>query len=68
MRGPGGCRPIDESAGPIVDEEQRRLRVADAGTALEVVSENGEELTATVASLPFVDPQKKAPAGDLKAS
>jgi glycine cleavage system aminomethyltransferase T len=44
------------------------IGLAEPGSAIDVLSENGEELTATVASLPFVDPKKKAPAGDLKAS
>jgi glycine cleavage system aminomethyltransferase T len=44
------------------------IGLADPGTSLDVISENGDELTATVAALPFVDPKKKAPAGDLKAS
>jgi glycine cleavage system aminomethyltransferase T len=44
------------------------IALATPGTTLDIVSENGEDLTATVAALPFVDPKKKVPAGDLKAS
>jgi len=35
------------------------------GTRVDVVTEDGEELTAVAASLPFVDPQKKVPAQSL---
>ena len=44
------------------------IELAEPGTSLDVITEDGAELTATVAHLPFVDPKKKAPAGDLKAS
>jgi glycine cleavage system aminomethyltransferase T len=44
------------------------IELAEPGTVLEIVTEDGVELTATVASLPFVDPQKKVPAGTLVAS
>ena len=44
------------------------IELAEPGTTLDIVGEDGDELSATVTSLPFVDPQKKAPAGNLKAS
>ncbi|HEX6286530.1 MAG TPA: glycine cleavage T C-terminal barrel domain-containing protein [Acidimicrobiia bacterium] len=44
------------------------IGLAEPGTTLDVVTEDGDELTATVASLPFVDPQKKVPAGSLVAT
>jgi aminomethyltransferase len=39
--------------------------MAETGTRLDVVTEDGIELAAVVASLPFVDPQKKVPAAKL---
>ena len=44
------------------------IELAQPGTSLDVVTEDGDELRGTVSSLPFVDPQKKLPARDLKAS
>lgn len=41
------------------------IELAEPGTALEVLTEDDVTLSATVASLPFVDPQKKAPSGSL---
>jgi aminomethyltransferase len=43
------------------------IDLAKAGTRVEVVTEDEDHLTAVVASLPFVDPQKKAPAQSLRA-
>ena len=42
------------------------IELADPGTRVDVVTEDGEELTAVAASLPFVDPQKKVPAQSLE--
>ncbi|MGH3667582.1 MAG: glycine cleavage T C-terminal barrel domain-containing protein, partial [Acidimicrobiia bacterium] len=42
------------------------IELADPGTRVDVVTEDGEELTAIAASLPFVDPQKKVPAQTLE--
>jgi aminomethyltransferase len=39
---------------------------AEPGSRLVVVTEDGDELTATVVPLPFVDPQKRAPSQDLR--
>lgn len=44
------------------------ITLAEPGTSLELVTEDGDELDATVAALPFVDPEKKVPAGNLKVS
>lgn len=44
------------------------IELAEPGTRLEVVSENGVELEAVVHALPFVDPQKKVPAQSLKTA
>jgi aminomethyltransferase len=41
---------------------------AAPGSELRVVTEDGDELIATTAMLPFVDPQKKVPAADLRAN
>ena len=41
--------------------------LAAPGTRVRVVTEDGADLTAVVASIPFVDPQKKEPAQSLKA-
>ena len=41
------------------------IDLAAPGTRLEVVTEDGNELAAITASLPFVDPQKKVPARSL---
>ncbi len=41
--------------------------LASPGTRVQVATEDGAELTAVVASIPFVDPQKKEPAQSLKA-
>jgi len=41
--------------------------LSQPGARLEVVTEDGRELTAIAASLPFVDPKKKYPAQSLKA-
>jgi dimethylsulfoniopropionate demethylase len=41
---------------------------AEPGSTLDVVTEDGDELTATVAPLPFVDPQKRAPSQDMRGS
>jgi aminomethyltransferase len=40
---------------------------AAPGSVLKVVTEDGDELMATTATLPFVDPNKKVPAADLRA-
>ncbi len=42
------------------------IELSAPGTELQVVTEDGEELKATAASLPFVDPKKQAPAQSLK--
>lgn len=44
------------------------IELSEPGTRLDVVTEDGVALEATVARLPFVDPQKKVPAGSLSAS
>jgi aminomethyltransferase len=44
------------------------IELAEPGTRLEVVSENGVEFEAVVHALPFVDPQKKVPAQSLKTA
>jgi aminomethyltransferase len=41
---------------------------AEPGSRLVVVTEDGDELTATVVPLPFVDPQKRAPSQDLRGT
>jgi glycine cleavage system aminomethyltransferase T len=41
------------------------IELADAGTTLDVESENGS-LTGTTAAIPFVDPKKEVPAGSLQ--
>lgn len=41
------------------------IELVNPGTRLDVLSENGEEITATTTILPFVDPQKKVPAQKL---
>lgn len=38
------------------------IELADPGTSLRVIGEDGDEWTATTHPLPFVDPQKKVPA------
>ena len=43
------------------------IDLSTPGTRADVMTENGEELTAVAARLPFVDPQKKAPAQSLSA-
>lgn len=43
------------------------IELAEPGTRVEVVTENGEELTAVAATIPFVDPRKEVPARSLKA-
>ena len=43
------------------------IDLASQGSSVDVVTEDGAELTAVVASIPFVDPQKKEPAQSLKA-
>ncbi len=42
------------------------IELADPGTRVEVVTEDGDELAATVSSLPFVDPKKQVPAQSLR--
>jgi aminomethyltransferase len=42
------------------------IELAAPGNRVEVVTEDGEELTAVTAALPFVDPEKKEPAQDLR--
>ncbi len=42
------------------------IELSAPGTELQVVTVDGEELKATAASLPFVDPKKQAPAQSLK--
>jgi len=42
------------------------IELSQPGTRLDVITEDGDELMAVAASLPFVDPQKKAPAQSLK--
>ena len=42
------------------------IDLSGPGTRLDVVTEDGAELTAVAASLPFVDPKKEAPAHSLK--
>jgi aminomethyltransferase len=44
------------------------IDLAVPGSELDIVTEDGDELRAEVAALPFVDPQKKVPAGALVAS
>ena len=44
------------------------IELADPGVSLDIVTEDGAELKGTVATLPFVDPQKKVPAGSLMTS
>jgi aminomethyltransferase len=41
------------------------IDLSTPGTRVDVVTEGGEELTAVATALPFVDPQKKAPAQSL---
>jgi aminomethyltransferase len=43
------------------------IDLATPGTRVDVITEDGVGLTATVATIPFVDPQKKRPAQSLKA-
>jgi glycine cleavage system aminomethyltransferase T len=42
------------------------VELSAPGTRLEVVTEDGDVLTAVTAALPFVDPQKKVPAQSLR--
>jgi aminomethyltransferase len=39
---------------------------AQVGARLRSITEDGDEMSVTVANLPFVDPQKRAPAGSLR--
>jgi aminomethyltransferase len=41
------------------------IDLSSPGTRVEVLTENGEELAAIAATIPFVDPQKKVPAQSL---
>jgi aminomethyltransferase len=41
------------------------IDLASPGTRVDVLTENGEELSAVAATIPFVDPQKKVPAQSL---
>ena len=41
------------------------IELAEPGTNVEVITEDGEELDAVAAGIPFVDPQKKVPAQSL---
>jgi aminomethyltransferase len=41
------------------------IGLAEPGTTLDIVTERGEKLQATTASIPFVDPRKEAPAATL---
>jgi hypothetical protein len=41
---------------------------AAPGSVLKVVTEDGDELMATTATLPFVDPHKRVPAADLRVN
>ncbi len=41
------------------------IDMADPGTKLEIVTERGEHIEGTTASIPFVDPRKEAPAAKL---
>jgi len=43
------------------------IELSHPGSRLDIVTEGGEELTAVVAALPFVDPDKRVPAQSLKA-
>jgi aminomethyltransferase len=43
------------------------IELSSPGTSLDIVTEDGNEFTAVVASLPFVDPKKEVPAQSLKA-
>ena len=43
------------------------IDLATPGSRVDVVTEDGAELTAVAASVPFVDPQKKEPAQSLRA-
>ena len=43
------------------------IELSSPGTRVEIVTEDGGESTAVVASIPFVDPQKREPAQSLKA-
>jgi aminomethyltransferase len=43
------------------------IELSQPGTRFDVVTEDGRELTAIAASLPFVDPKKEAPAQSLTA-
>lgn len=43
------------------------IELAEPGTPLQVVTEDGLDVEATVAALPFVDPQKKVPSRKLVA-
>jgi aminomethyltransferase len=42
------------------------IELSTPGTRLDVITEDGAELTAVAASLPFIDPKKEAPAQSLK--
>jgi aminomethyltransferase len=43
------------------------IELAAPGTTLEVVTEDGDEIEAVTATIPFVDPGKRVPAQSLKA-
>ena len=42
------------------------IELAEPGTALEILTEDGERLAAETAALPFMDPRKEVPAGELR--
>ncbi|HET9202892.1 MAG TPA: glycine cleavage T C-terminal barrel domain-containing protein [Acidimicrobiia bacterium] len=44
------------------------IELAEPGSRVDVINEDGEELVAVAASIPFVDPQKKEPARSLNAT
>jgi len=41
------------------------IDLSKPGTTLEIVTERGERIEGTTASIPFVDPRKEAPAAAL---
>jgi hypothetical protein len=44
------------------------IELASPGSRVDVITEDGEELGAVAATIPFVDPQKKVPAQSLSAT
>jgi glycine cleavage system aminomethyltransferase T len=43
------------------------IDMAEPGTRVDVITEDGLELAAIAAAIPFVDPQKKVPAQSLSS-